>query len=64
MERKMFKIFVIDRANQYNSFEFGTQDAADAAYDEWEAGGHDVFVNYIAAVTFMDKYTRINKSVK
>jgi hypothetical protein len=60
----MFKIFVIDRANQCNSFEFDTQDDADAAYDQWEAGGHDVFINYMAAVTFMDKYSRINKSIK
>lgn len=60
----MFKIFVIDRANQYNSFEFDTQDAADAAYDQWETGGHDVFVDYMKAVTFMDKYSRINKQVK
>jgi hypothetical protein len=60
----MFKIFVIDRANQYNSFEFNTQDEADAAYDEWEAGGHDVFLNYMKAVTFMDAYSRINKQVK
>lgn len=60
----MFKIFVIDRANQYNSFEFSTQDEADAAYDEWEAGGHNVFLNYMKAVTFMDAYSRINKQVK
>lgn len=60
----MFKIFVIDRANQYSSFEFNTQDEADAAYDAWEAGGHDVFVDYMKAVTFMDKYSRINKQVK
>lgn len=60
----MFKIFVIDRANQFNSFEFSTKDEADTAYDAWEAGGHDVFVDDIKAVTFMDKYSRINKAVK
>lgn len=60
----MFKIFVIDRANQYNSFEFNSQDDADAAYDAWEAEGHDVFLDYMKAVTFMDKYSRINKQVK
>ncbi len=60
----MFKIFVIDLANQYNSFKFHTQDEADTAYDQWEAGGHDVFVDYMKAVTFMDKYSRINKPIK
>ena len=60
----MFKIFVIDLANQYNSFEFNTQDEADTAYDQWEARGHDVFVDYMKAVTFMDKYNRINKPIK
>jgi hypothetical protein len=60
----MFKIFVIDRANQFNSFEFDTQDSADKAYDEWEAGGHDVFIDCTKAVDFMDKYNRINRPIK
>lgn len=57
----MFKIFVVDRANQFHGFSFATQEEADFAYDEWEAGGHDVFLDRTKAVISMDAYNRMNK---
>jgi len=61
MGNKVFKIFVIDRANQFNTFEFATQKEADEAYDWWEAGGHDVFTDSLKAVLYRDAYNRLNK---
>lgn len=38
-----FTIYIVDRANQLVVEHYPTQDAADSAFDKWEAGGHDVY---------------------
>lgn len=54
----MTTIYVIDRANQFHTFEFITRDEALDAADRWEASGHEVFYDYLQAALKHDKFVK------
>lgn len=54
----MYTIYIIDRANQFHTEHYPTQEQADDASDAWEAGGHDVYTDRMRATLAMDRYAR------
>ena len=54
----MNTIYVIDRANQFHTLSFDTEDAAHEAADRWLEGGHDVYQDYLQAVLAYDRYAQ------
>jgi hypothetical protein len=51
-----FSIYILDRANQIKQEAYPTKAEADEAYDRWEAAGHDVYTERLAAILEKDAY--------
>ncbi len=56
-----FGIYIIDRANQIKEEVYPTREEADDAADRWEAAGHDVYTDRLAAMLEKDAYDHRSK---